>query len=163
MTVHPGGTLSPGGSAAVHNTVGIGGIGTLNTGPLKLTQRAAFTLEISTSELTSDLVASSGSLDLIATNDVVLTISDLSPAAIGSGSFVFVTYNGTWNGGLFSYNNAALPDDSLITVQGNQYRLDYNFNGNSVALIAVPEPGTVLSVLGGLGALVGLQRFRQRG
>jgi hypothetical protein len=34
--------------------------------------------------------------------------------------------------------------------------------GNDVALVAVPEPGTGVTLLAGLGSLLGLQRFRRR-
>ena len=34
--------------------------------------------------------------------------------------------------------------------------------GNDVTLTAIPEPGSAVSLLGGLGCLVGLQRFRRR-
>jgi hypothetical protein len=41
--------------------------------------------------------------------------------------------------------------------------ISYNADGgNDVVMVAIPEPGTIVSVFGGLGALLGLQRFRRR-
>lgn len=34
--------------------------------------------------------------------------------------------------------------------------------GNDVTLLAIPEPGAIASLIGGLGALLGMQRFRRR-
>lgn len=34
--------------------------------------------------------------------------------------------------------------------------------GNDVTLVAVPEPGVLLTLAGGIGTLLGLQRFRRR-
>jgi len=109
-----------------------------------------------------DALAITGNLNLAATNDAVLTISDLTPASITSGSFAFITYTGAWNGGLFTYNGSAVADDSLVTVGSNQFTLDYNYNGNSVALLAVPEPNAFASLGAGFGVLLGLQRRRSR-
>ena len=53
-------------------------------------------------------------------------------------------------------------DNGVLTVGSNQFTLDYNYNGNSVALLVVPEPGAAASLFGSLGLLVGLQRFRRR-
>jgi len=47
-------------------------------------------------------------------------------------------------------------------VGSNQFTLDYDRNGNSVALLAVPEPNALASLGAGFGALLGLQRFRRR-
>jgi hypothetical protein len=33
--------------------------------------------------------------------------------------------------------------------------------GNDVTLLAVPEPGAVVSLIGGIGVLLGLRRYRK--
>jgi len=153
VSVNSGGTLSP----------GAGSIGALNAGgDVTFNSGATFKLEIDTTTGSKDALAITGNLNLAATNDAVLTISDLTPASITSGSFAFITYTGAWNGGLFTYNGSAVADDSLVTVGSNQFTLDYNYNGNSVALLAVPEPNAFASLGAGFGVLLGLQRRRSR-
>ncbi|MEI9892984.1 MAG: autotransporter-associated beta strand repeat-containing protein [Chthoniobacter sp.] len=139
------------------------GIGTLNSGAVNIAAGGTFKLEINTTAATTDLLAATGAFSLATTNDAILTITD---TAVGStfANYIFLTYSpGSWNGGLFTYNGSVIPDDTNLTVGAKSFRLDYNFNGNSVALIAVPEPGALVSLGGGLGLLLGLRRLRRRG
>ena len=169
VTVNAGGTL--GGVGATGGVVLSGGtiapgasIGTLTTGPLTLNGTSKFELEINTTNLTSDKAIVGGNLTLDNANTVVLTLADLGANAVlnMNDKFTFITYSGTWNGGLFSYLGSPVADEGTLLFGANSYRLDYNDGGNSVSLIAVPEPGIAASLLGGFGMLVGLQRIRRR-
>jgi fibronectin-binding autotransporter adhesin len=153
VTVFPGSILAPGPT--------VGTIGTLASGPLSMFAASNFALEIDSTATTSDLLAITGGLDLDPGNAVTLTITDLAPAAITNGIFPFITYT-TWNGGFFTVNGEVIDQVETFFVSGNEYRLDYDLGGNTVAMVAVPEPGTIASLLGGLGLLVGLGRARRR-
>ena len=70
-----------------------------------------------------------------------------------------ITY-GSWNGGLF----AGLADDTNFEIGGHTYRISYNGSGTIptnevVVTVVVPEPGAAVSLLGGLGVLLGLRRL----
>jgi autotransporter-associated beta strand protein len=154
LEVTSGGTLSP----------GTAGLGTLSSsGAVSLDSGSSFKLEINTTSGLSDVVNSSGAFNLALSNDVQLSISDLAPGS-STNSYVFVHYaSNSWNGGLFTFGGNVIPDGGNITIGANTYTLDYNFNGNSVALLAaVPEPGSIVSLCGGFGVLLGLRRMRRR-
>jgi hypothetical protein len=114
------------------------------------------------------LLAATGSLSLALTNDTILNVSDLNPTLLNTGTFVFITYNGTWNNGLFEvggqviddYDATLNPNSASFVIAGNTFQIDYNLGGNSVALNVVPEPNVLVSLLGGAGILVGLRRRR---
>lgn len=147
VTVNAGGTLAPG-----------PGLGTLQTGDLSFGSGATFALEIASGAARSDLAAITGNFSLADADNVVLTISDLAAAPFTSGALTFITYSGAWDGDLFTYGGSIIPDGGFLTVGTNAFQLDYNFGNNSVALIAVPEPA---SLLAGIGLLFGLRRRRR--
>lgn len=152
VTVNSGGILSPGAS-----------IGTLTAqGAVTLNAGSTFKLEIDTTSAATDVLAIAGDFSLAGTNDVVLAITDLTPASFGSGALTFITYTGSWNGGLFTYNGNVINDGGALSVDGNEFVLDYDYGGNSVALLAVPEPDSLASLMGGLGILLGWNRSRRR-
>lgn len=161
------GTLGGGGSITNAVTVGnsIGSadsilspgasIGTLSTGSVTFNTDAAFTLEINTSTIETDLLASSGTVSL-GLGVVPLNASDLGTANLtNSQEFTFITATGGVTGEF-----AGLTDGAALMVGNTQFNIDYR--ANSVVLVAIPEPGSLVSLLGGLGTLLGLQRFRRK-
>jgi hypothetical protein len=104
-----------------------------------------------------------GNLSLDPSNVTTLSISDLSPASFTNGALVFIDYSGTWNGGLFTVNGTVIHDNAdTFSVNGNTYQIDYDYGGagGAVALLAVPEPGAGVGLLGGLVVLIGGGRPR---
>ncbi len=146
LNVVTGGTLSPGAS-----------IGTLNSSSASFAAGSTFALEINTTAYTTDLLAVTGNLSLAATNNTVLSVTDLAAGTYDGTPLPFITYTGTWDGGLFSVLGTPIADDATFTVGANTFHLDYNYAGNSVVL--VPEPGSAALLLGGLGML-GFRRRR---
>lgn len=158
------------GAATINGRLAPGdGLGTLLMDALTFGDGSVFDLEINTSTVAaligaSDLAAVNGSFSLsTGLAPTTLNIADLGGnVALAAGTkFTFITYAGTWNGGLFKVGGNTIADEGLFTFGPNTYRLDYNAGGNSVALIAVPEPSTGLVVATSLGALLGLRRRRK--
>ncbi len=154
------GTLSPGATA--------GTIGTLSMGALSLSPGAAatFALDINTGVATPthDTVSVTGNLTLGTTFNTALTVTDAGSVVLPVGTVIpFMTYTGTYNGGLFYVGGTAITDNGNTFAAGaNFYQIDYD--GGTVALIgagAVPEPATWMSLLGGCGTLLGFSRRRR--
>jgi autotransporter-associated beta strand protein len=191
-TVSGTGTLKGGGS--INSSVTINSGGTLASGTsieslaiggdLSFTTGSAFEYELdkdAAASVAGDLTAVTGSLSLAGT--VTLNVIETgigswelgmpigdhfgSPAA---DKLTLISYNGTWNGGLFTYLGNLVPDDSGILINGQQWWFNYNdtdagtnFTGDlggatRFVTITVPEPRAAL--LGGIGMLVLLRRRR---
>ncbi len=163
VTVKSGGTILPG-------TLGV--LGNLKTGALTFNGGGTFSLQINTGSVNgSGVVASSvdtisGGLTL-GTTSPILSLSDLGSGmtlAIGD-TIPFATYTGTWDGNLFSVGGTPIANGGSFSFGSNTYQLNYNggTSGNTVLLtVVVPEPSTYVALLGGIGMLTGLRRFRRR-
>jgi len=161
LSIASGGTLSPGLSPGI-----------LNTGSVSLAAGADFKLEINGSTL--------GTLydNLNVTGGVSLGSADLF-IALGNGftpgageTYTVVSNNladpilgafATINGGAFAAGDTFSLTNDLGTFA---FKLHYDgegpatSGGNDVVIEAVPEPGVVVSLLGGVGVLLGLRRRR---
>ena len=183
VTVNNGGALGGTGAVSGEVIVNAGGsllpgasIETLETGAVTLNNGSALGYEVDSSVAASvgaDLLKVSGNLALDGT--VTLSLTDIAGAAsafaLGT-TFSLVNYTGTWNGGLLTFDGNAIANGGIFTAGLNTWQLEYDatsggsnfsgeyFGGSFVNIVAVPEPSTLLSLLGGLGILACMRRRR---
>jgi autotransporter-associated beta strand protein len=156
-TVNSGGTL--GGTGIVGPVSVIGGTvapgtgpGTLSTSDFSLNSTAVVKFELAQPGTagggTNDLISVAGGLTL----DGTLQLTEL--AGFGTGTYRLFDYTGT-----LVNNTLDLQSAFLAAHPGS--RIDTSSVGQ-VNLVVVPEPTAIVSLLGGVGMLAGLQRFRRR-
>jgi hypothetical protein len=158
LQANSGGTVAP----------GVDGAGTLKVmGALTMAEGSKLAIEIGTLA-SSDALKVSGTVDV---QGATLQLAALPQFNMTAGDLFFILLNdgpGAING-IFS----GIADNSTITFGEAQFRARYTadsgansaIGGNDFALEAlntIPEPSALLSLLGGLGTLVGLRRFRPR-
>jgi autotransporter-associated beta strand protein len=152
------------GDTAINGTVSPGpGIATLTTESLTFNGGSTFALEINTATRAEDRILSSGDFSRATGVLPTLSVTDVGgnvPLALGT-QLTLLTYTGDWNGGLFRVAGAPIADGGVFTLGANQFQLDYDAGGNSLALITVPEPGAAILLLTGFTSLVGFGRRRK--
>jgi autotransporter-associated beta strand protein len=156
--VNVSGVLAPGTS-----------IGSLGTGALAFDATSTFVAEINSSMTTADLLHSSGSLGI--TSGATIDLSDLGSSLVTEGfRLSLISYDGTWNGGLFSYLGNPLTNGSQVNLGPNSWVFKYNDTlaganfaddqlgaSSFVTLTAIPEPASAI-----LAALASLTLLRRR-
>lgn len=121
----------------------------------------------------SDHLGTTGTLTLNGA-DLQLSLLTTTGYTPVNGDLFFLTINsgGAINGTFSSLNGTAtnLGEGATFALGTQAYEITYLANysansftgGNDIALLAVvPEPGALVSLLGGLGCLLGAQRFRR--
>ncbi len=155
LHVAAGGKLAPG---------PVGVLGLLNSSALTMDAGSTFALDINTATMAHDTQNVFGDLTLDLTTAPSLTVTDLGGnMALSMGTpFLFLTYSGLWNHGLFQVGGVPIVDGiGTFTVGQNQFTIDYDYNGNNVALVVVPEPTAATLLLGGLALLTRRRRKEQ--
>ncbi|MES2572259.1 MAG: autotransporter-associated beta strand repeat-containing protein, partial [Verrucomicrobiota bacterium] len=166
--VGSGNPLTTGASLSPGNSGGVAGI--LSTASLSLTAGAHLDLQIggitAGGEAGYDQVIASGAVNLTGA-DLKLTLQ--GTASFHAGDLLYLIANNSASAvtGAFATVNGNPFDPSNILLEGRHFQLTYtaNFTGansdnmaNDVALIAVPEPRAWLTMLAGLGLLIGRRR-----
>jgi autotransporter-associated beta strand protein len=157
VLINSGGTLAPGGSAPGSSA------GQLDTGDLTLQSGSNLSIEL------NGPIASTGYDQLNVTGTVTLGGGNFAltlgyTPQLTDRYFVVLNDGSDAVAGTF----AGLPEGAFVGSQnGYAFFISYQGNGDggpigNDVLISIPEPATMLSLVGGLGMLVGLQRFRRR-
>jgi len=165
-----GGTINPGLTVANASSTP----GTLTAaGAVSLSSTTTFSIRlglVSGASGDNDQLAEASSLTLNNT-PLHLTLGSFmnNPAKIGNSYIIVSGGAGSSTGSgtdLFTYNGTALTNNSLFTTSsGYSFTISYDAGGNNdvtLALTAIPEPGTWAMVLSGTGTLLVFQRARRR-
>jgi hypothetical protein len=164
VTIDPGarlqGTGSFGGTGGVTvsgilSPAGLGTTGTINLGTTTITAGAELDFDLGAADGSSDVAVVNGALTLNGTETVKIE----PQSGFKAGDYILATATSLDDEATFDVvvdPSGAGYDPSL------QYYDVYLSGENLVLTAAVPEPGSLATVLSGLGMLVGLQRFRRK-
>ncbi|MHA3772596.1 beta strand repeat-containing protein [Verrucomicrobiota bacterium sgz303538] len=158
VTVQNGGSLAPGSGAA----------GMLNTLSLSMATGTKLSLEINNNAPGTgyDQLNVLGSVDLGGSTLSLLGTFLMSLGAPNVPFFVLLnddvdaitgTFNGIPEGG---HVLSSSGQDFILTYKADSLTNSFT-GGNDVALLAVPEPSATVSLIGGLGVLLGMRRRRK--
>jgi autotransporter-associated beta strand protein len=186
VTVGSGATLR--GSGTIGGSISVVAGGTFgagnsieslgSNGTISLAGNSTFLHEIDSNAapgVAADLVYTTAGLDIASGS--ILNITELGNGTwAGAPQLTLISYNGTWNGGLFTYNGTTLNNGDTFNFSGVDWVFSYNgttagtnytaesASGTSfVTMFAVPEPTAIAlaaSGLIGLG-LAARRRFRR--
>jgi autotransporter-associated beta strand protein len=168
VTVNPaamiGGSGVIAGSVTVEGTLSPGSsIESLGAGDLSFSSSSTYAYELDSSTPNGDLTYSTGAIDIAGGS--ILTFTELNAGLLAMGTKLsLISYNGTWNGGLFTYLGDSLADNSSFDLGGNYWRFDYNDNGAGsnfpvdqaggsrfVTMTVIPEPSAALLGISAFG------------
>ncbi|EDY20584.1 autotransporter-associated beta strand repeat protein [Chthoniobacter flavus Ellin428] len=173
VNVNNGGTLAGGGSITTSNNGSV----TLALGAsLAPTTDSTFSLNLGTGSLDlSAAVAPSNSQSLIFAMDPAVTSAmvavNTGTLSIGTGVLEFNDFNFSAAGGFGTGNTYTLFHSTNaingtlganLTGQINGFVANIAIQGDDVVLQVVPEPNSMVMLLGSIGMALGLQRFRRR-
>lgn len=160
VTINSGGTLAGTGAISGPVVVNTGGKvspgnspGVLNVGAITFNAGSTFQYEVDSNAApaaSADLINANGNLTIAAAG-ALLNISYAGTNLLSK--LTLISYAGTWDGNVFD----TYADDSVVTLGGNQYVINYNdltggvnfgggiygdgLNPHFVTLTAVPEAG----------------------
>jgi autotransporter-associated beta strand protein len=183
-TTTVGSSATLGGSGTIANDVVVNGIlapgssvGTLGIGgALSLNATSTFKLELGGNQPGDgasfyDQVNAGGTISLNSSAQITLSLTNFTP---NSGDVFYVltqggvtpfgsTFAGASEGSLIDFGDGVFAQITYLANWTGTQGTSTISGGNDVALFnVIPEPGALNSLLGGLGMLVGLQRFRRR-
>ncbi len=166
-TLGGGGTINPAANVTVASGADISpgnSIGTLSTGPVAFANGSAFTIELGSTTSDKLLVTGSGSLAGTVTLNLSLVDNptDYTTFTLLDGSSLLGGYA---SGARFSFGGNSLDEGEEFELFSGPFYQAFTISyasdgGNDVTLLAVPEPGSAVLLLGGLATLAGFRRRR---